>query len=189
MTKSLTVANRWNQSHCANDANSRRSLTVKHNSRSTEISLLDVITYDLKALYFNRYLFFHPRTGFISVFCFCFFNTSLTPFHFHPISSWDHLQRLAENTPWTDFSEGSGPSPTSKAFLFTSLGSVNTTHSHLLSASNMESFMLLCWHYDWFVSLLFMELSRQMCRIINTVGKDALFLLRVGYINVHGMRL
>lgn len=104
MTNSLTVANRWNQSHCANE-----SVTVKHNSLPTEMSLLNVISCDLKAWYIQHVSFFHLRPGFIS------FNASTTPFPFHPMSSSDHPLRPSENIPGNDFSEGLGHSIPQKA--------------------------------------------------------------------------
>lgn len=97
-----------------------RLVTVEYNSLSTKMSLLDVVTCDRKAFYIHcgSFFFFHPRTRFLF-----FFNSSMTPFPFHLISSWEHLQKSSESTPWIDFSSGSGPSPTSKGFLFTSLRS------------------------------------------------------------------
>ena len=163
-----------------------RLVTVEYNSLSTEMSLLDVVTCDCKAFYIHYGSFFFSTQELDS---FSFFNSSMTPFPFHLISSWEHLQKSSESTPWVDFSSGSGPSPTSQGFLFTSLRSANTTRSNLLSACSMESFMFLSWPYDWFVSLLFMDLCRQMCRIIKTTGKDELFLLKVSYVSVHGTRL
>ena len=139
----------------------------------------------LRPSIFTMFLFFfHPRTGFLFFFKLFYGSISLSS---HKLLKTSAKVVREHSMDW--FFLGFWAISYLKRFSFTSLRSANTTHSHLLSACSMESFMLLSWPYDWFVSLLFMDLCRQMCRIIKTVGKDELFLLRVSYVSIHGMSL
>ena len=138
-------------------------MTVKHNSSSTEVSLLRVIC-DLKAWRSHRVSFLHLRTGFTS-----FFSIPTTSFFFHARSRYHALRPSERTLPGARSLRALGLSSLT-GFVFTRPSDAELRRAPLPPTllRHTWSHSCHCWPQDWFIPLLFVGLSGQMCGVVNT---------------------
>lgn len=169
----------------------RRRVTLKRGFLTTEMCLPNVVRHDRRAWYVQCSSLSAENWIFFFLFIYFFYNISMTSFPFpsHKLlkpSTETVREYSIEWLPW-------GPWAMlylTKLICFPEECSAETGHL-IVSAprgQHPESLMPLCWPYDWFITLSCMGLSRQICWVVST-RKNTLLLLRVGCVNVHGVRL